>query len=526
MDVLIESGARITEVDNDGRIPMILGAQEGHLPVVASLVESGSPLESRAHDGKTALRVAAIEGHKDVVHFLLCNKADCNYRDADGRSTLYVLALENSVQVAGLLLENTADVEACDLEGRTPLHVAAWQGHYDMTQQLLKHGACVNAVDNDYRTALQSAAWQGNADIVKLLLEHSAQVDHTCNQGATALCIASQEGHEGVVRVLLDHQADPNHADQFGRTATRVALKGGHNSVVKLLEQNGADNVISSNKVSGCDAYASCDAVDGKGCRTSPGVAAVRRPKQIAHDNHSDSPNSTFEQRKSCLSIQSLGCPNSSNTSTNHSSSSGIAEPHSPSSTFTQQLQQCSRNRGRPLSKVLTPVSEPHSPNSPGGSPLSDPLQSPDLMFGTHPDYMNNDIRIYSNPSTERQGDEPIWMKHAEGRISSTVSVTKLENKSEPDLDKWSKAPGIVMGQAASSMKSPDTRRKRNGIVTNPKYAKNVSMNGYMNKLAGLPDSIDAFPINNHGGGSSSLHSKQPKPRRPSGLPLKKETPL
>ena len=52
VDALVESSARVTEVDNDGRIPMILAAQEGHLPVVSSLLEAGSPIESKAHDGK------------------------------------------------------------------------------------------------------------------------------------------------------------------------------------------------------------------------------------------------------------------------------------------------------------------------------------------------------------------------------------------------------------------------------------------------------------------------------------------
>lgn len=59
---LLEAGARVREVDNDGRIPLILAAQEGHLSVVTTLANSASPLESRGHDGRTGLHVAAVEG--------------------------------------------------------------------------------------------------------------------------------------------------------------------------------------------------------------------------------------------------------------------------------------------------------------------------------------------------------------------------------------------------------------------------------------------------------------------------------
>ena len=70
--MLIEAGARVMEVDNDGRIPLILAAQEGHNEAVTCLLDAGSRIDHRSHDGKTALRCAALEGHKDVVHLLLC----------------------------------------------------------------------------------------------------------------------------------------------------------------------------------------------------------------------------------------------------------------------------------------------------------------------------------------------------------------------------------------------------------------------------------------------------------------------
>ena len=56
LEMLIESGARVTETDNDGRIALVLAAQEGHLAAVKTLLDAASPLESRGHDGRSAFR--------------------------------------------------------------------------------------------------------------------------------------------------------------------------------------------------------------------------------------------------------------------------------------------------------------------------------------------------------------------------------------------------------------------------------------------------------------------------------------
>ena len=487
--------------------------------------------------------------------------ADLNYKDADGRSTLYVLALENREEMAAFLLENSADVESVDLEGRTALHVAAWQNHCEMVDLLLNHEANVNAMDNDRRTPLQSASWQGHVGIVKLLLERSGEVDHTCNQGATALCIAAQEGHEEVVKVLLQFRANPHHADQFGRTATRVAMKGGHMGVVRLLEEhgglgiNGLRGAVVRNTSSGVSPAS--NGTDAKPQSSSPMLTNVTALTNghVLSSSPSDSPTSTMDRRKSYLSNNSSSKSSSnltSNTgSTNQSSSVGpmnpatVSENHSLS--FTQQLQQCSmsKNRNRPMSRVLSPVSEPQSPaQSPCGSPMSEiqsiaTRMSPDprsvltplsLRVSPKLDGANPTINIISNPNELLNANdnddesEPVWQKQSK----SHTNAAKLELQRKGAMPEPS---AVVLGQAALAMKSPEMRRKRNGIVTNPNFAKGINMNGYYNKLANLADGVDNFPVSNgnsaNGGQMDNKKQNGKKPaKRPNGLPLKKETPL
>jgi ankyrin repeat protein len=53
----LEAGARVDEADNDGKGPLMLAAQEGHVQLVHMLLaEHNAPPDQRAHDGKTALR--------------------------------------------------------------------------------------------------------------------------------------------------------------------------------------------------------------------------------------------------------------------------------------------------------------------------------------------------------------------------------------------------------------------------------------------------------------------------------------
>ncbi|GFR91165.1 ankyrin repeat domain-containing protein 50 [Elysia marginata] len=423
--MLLEQGAKVNEVDNDGRIALIQASQEGHLEVVQRLVEAGSTVNHRAHDGKTAMRVAAVEGHVQVVDFLLTAGTDINYLDADGRSTLYVLALDGNMPMTRLLLSRGALVEAVDVEGRTALHVASWQGNVQVVQALIQHGADVNSEDNDRRTAVQSASWQGHGDVVRILLEAGARADHTCNQGATALCIAAQEGHEDVVSTLLAYQANPNHADQFGRTPYRVALKSGHHKVCKILEGFGAVLPPGINRTSspssGAGLSSDCEETkankntkssnqckmlvenrpkkDGKkkvktsgneNCfkdveGTTSGVKNIPTNGNIVAQQSSatsstimaltGSPEMPSERRKSYHSYNSKSSSSNMTSSTNQSGGGGsnLSRQDRECLTFTQQLQQCTmgKNRTRPISRVLSPVSEPQSPVLTNRSPSS-----------------------------------------------------------------------------------------------------------------------------------------------------------
>src|SRR5947209_7531839 len=130
---LVDAGARVEARDDEGRTPLLVAAEEGHLAAVRALVEAGAALDTPAlppgedsnepptapilplvcrrglidriwpllygqvtvrqrrkgnPDGPTPLMTAAAAGHETVVVWLLGAGARVNRRDRDGFTAL------------------------------------------------------------------------------------------------------------------------------------------------------------------------------------------------------------------------------------------------------------------------------------------------------------------------------------------------------------------------------------------------------------------------------------------------------
>ncbi|XP_078118523.1 uncharacterized protein ankrd50l isoform X2 [Sander vitreus] len=338
------SMARVGEMDIEGRIPLILAAQEGHWSTVRLLLDRRSPIDHRAYDGHSALSAALLEGHSEVAELLMRRGADTDVRDAEGRPLLYLLVLENCLEKATLLIEKSGvPLESRDSEGRTALHVASWQGCVEMVDLLLKHGANPNAQDTEGRPPMHSVAWTGHVEVGCRLLDSSGvNIDLACHQKATALSIAAQEGHANIVAMLLERGANPNHMDKYGRSPVKVAGKHGHFNIVRLLESYGAKPYVGLLSNSSTVSPAKPNKILSSGIFVSNGgeVTAATSSSSVS------SPGSTAERFHSTQSSQS--------SSTCHSLATVQTVP-ADSLRFIQQIQQHSLPRSRSRPSTLPP---------------------------------------------------------------------------------------------------------------------------------------------------------------------------
>ena len=233
---------KLTEVLRDQWTPVILAAYNNYQPLFNFLLlDHGAEVTAIDNDGWTILHAAAHNGHDSLVKLLLDHGADVNTAHKLGRTALSIAADRRHESVVKLLLDHGADVNTADIIGWTALSIAADRGHESVVKLLLDHGADVNTAHKLGRTALSIAADRRHESVVKLLLNHGADVNTADIIGRTALSIAADRGYESVVKLLLDHGADVNTANIIRRTALSIAANRGHESVVKLLLDHGAE---------------------------------------------------------------------------------------------------------------------------------------------------------------------------------------------------------------------------------------------------------------------------------------------
>ena len=94
---MLEAGTHANEQDNEGRTPLFLAAQEGHVAILALLCESAPGCsDCKTHDLRTPLMITGALNRETAFRFLLLElNSDPRKRDAFGRNVLHWIALEN-----------------------------------------------------------------------------------------------------------------------------------------------------------------------------------------------------------------------------------------------------------------------------------------------------------------------------------------------------------------------------------------------------------------------------------------------
>ncbi len=255
-DLLIRSGAHVSNANREGVTPLQLAAMNGSASMIDKLLKAGADANAAlTPSGDTALMMAARTGTPEAITVLLEAGANVNAKESWGGTTaLMWAASEQHAAAVKLLLDHGADVNARSnfvaaangrgFEGRTPaapkaeqkveefasgwltpLMFAAREGDIESARLLVNAGANVNAIAGDGKDALGLAIFNGNYDFASFLIDSKSDVNHADTQGFTPLFWAVDRRNMEtapnfpwmitadplpLVKKLLDAGANPN----------------------------------------------------------------------------------------------------------------------------------------------------------------------------------------------------------------------------------------------------------------------------------------------------------------------------
>jgi ankyrin repeat protein len=122
--LLMDAAPNTSFVDSEGRSPLHIAVQTGHINIVRVLFG----FEDGSSPGRSTPRF------------------DPNAQDNNGCSCLHLAVEGQKTALVELLLDFVGiNVELKDCSGRTPLHLAVLHEHLDIAQMLLEKGADLTA---------------------------------------------------------------------------------------------------------------------------------------------------------------------------------------------------------------------------------------------------------------------------------------------------------------------------------------------------------------------------------------------
>ncbi|XP_076731159.1 protein TANC1 isoform X2 [Maylandia zebra] len=250
--LLCKKEAKVDHVDKSGQCALVHAALRGHLEIIQYLLELEWSAEGQQQDCslkskalQQALIAASSMGHTQVVRGLLAlnNEHAVQIDSHDtlwGETALTAAAGRGKMEVCSFLLEQGAVVQQVNRRGVSPLFCAVRQGHWQIAELLLQNGADINISDKQGRTLLMVAACEGHLSTVEFLLSKGASLTSMDKEGLTPLSWACLKGHKNVVQFLVEKGAVIDHTDKNGRTPLDLAAFYGDAEIVQYLVERGA----------------------------------------------------------------------------------------------------------------------------------------------------------------------------------------------------------------------------------------------------------------------------------------------
>ena len=169
------------EADNEGKSPLHLACQLGHLAIVEYILESQLLHSNRSlilkadNEGKSPLHLACQHGHLAIVVYILepqlYTKGVLEACDKKKNTAMHLACMGGNCKIVELLIKMGAKTNAAnDKKKRTPMHIAAKHGFVNIVRTLQKREP-IKCWDYCKRTPLHLAAKHNQVEVIKFLHE-------------------------------------------------------------------------------------------------------------------------------------------------------------------------------------------------------------------------------------------------------------------------------------------------------------------------------------------------------------------
>ena len=261
LDHFIEAGADVEARDRDGQTPLFRLLKEGgSAPKRDRLIQAGARIETVDNQGRNLLHLA--DSNEAMMKLALLG-LDPKHTDHAGNTLWHARVMTKAPFEFDFVRpppQFGVDPLQPNHEGRTPLHVAAmfgsmhrggWTSLGDLVQEYRNQGAGVDQTDRMGVTALHLVSTHSELD-TRRLLEAGADPLKATYEGLTPLHLAARSRKPSIIAILLEwlESRCPNGAVQrahaiipgsnFWLTPLHFACTSGVVESVRLLLQAGA----------------------------------------------------------------------------------------------------------------------------------------------------------------------------------------------------------------------------------------------------------------------------------------------
>ncbi|RDD43354.1 Ankyrin repeat and EF-hand domain-containing protein 1 [Trichoplax sp. H2] len=219
-EMLVEAEASLLACDNEGKGVCFycIYPTKRHYKCLEVAIDNGADVNNVDDTGKSVLIQAAQGGHEKMVTLLLNAKADPNYKnETTGKTALHAAASSGNANCVREILSAGANVDEVDEKSFHAAHFAAQSGHYEVLQVLSSYGANMGTTNYEGDTPLHLTAAFGHSVCGKYLIQRGCPIGLKNLEGKTARAVAKEHDKNDTLKVIRRQEKLANKIAKGGK---------------------------------------------------------------------------------------------------------------------------------------------------------------------------------------------------------------------------------------------------------------------------------------------------------------------